>query len=307
MSSRCFVNPQAGRQGKSGVKKEEEWGTTTSQAEFRGYEPAEMRNARDEPRHAKLCHQTGLLDRKDRGTLPKGKESRSYNWMRMKEAFPDHSAYTATEQSLPAISKAQDVRATLPGTRGAPAWALTHMNPIPERGFHATSSYTQHQLEAQQARHNHFPYRDEFAPRSKRLLYEMAHQRVSRDSVASGSTATASAYTMSSRHSAARSSVARSQSEGSIASSHYTADTDRVIGGVAKRRAQALYRSPALCERDADWFREKWEKEGPLGLTTGNYKPGFHQQSCKMDVEKTIAMKPLLGGVREHHGDMAWG
>mmetsp|Transcript_13245 Transcript_13245/g.14390 ORF Transcript_13245/g.14390 Transcript_13245/m.14390 type:complete len:82 (-) Transcript_13245:2-247(-) len=48
------------------------------------------------------------------------------------------------------------------------------MRPIPERPFGGTSHYTQHQAAAQQARHDYFPYRDEFHPRSKRLLYEMA-------------------------------------------------------------------------------------------------------------------------------------
>lgn len=171
---------------------------------------------------------------------------------------------------------------------GPPAWATTHLNPIPERPFDAMSSYNHQQIEAHLAREGHFPYRDEFAPRSKRLLYELAMNKASCDSVASGSTATASAYTMSSRRSAPRS-VARSQSEGSVASSHHTADTDRVIGGVAKRRAQLQFRSPALCPRDEDWLREKWEKEGPLGLANSNFKPGYHQRSCKMETEQWAA------------------
>lgn len=293
MSSRVFVNPQAGRHGKTGVKKEEEWGTTTSQSEFRGYEPAEMRNARDGPRHTKAV----LQPSSDRGTQPKIKKSELHAWHRSQEQFPDHSAYTATEQSggLPKLSEGGGIRGS------KPAWATTHMNPIPEKKFDATSSYSQQQLEAQQARHGHFPYRDEFAPRSKRLLYELAHARVSKDSVASGSTATASAFTMSSQRSAARSGAARSQSEGSLASSHHTCDTDRLFlhGGVAKRRAQAQFRSPALCPRDEEWLRERWDRDGPAGLTFANFKPGFYQRSAKMDVEQTIAIKPLLGGHKE--------
>lgn len=301
--SRVFVNAQAGRQGKSGLKKEEEWGTTSSQAEFRAYEPAEMRNAREIPQHARTC-----VENNARGTLPKNKGTASYNWYRVQESFPDHSVYTATEQSLPRISedrrsqgssgKRSNRAKTPPGMRGAPAWARTHMNPIPEHKFDATTSYTQHQMEAQLARHNHFPYRDEFQPRSKRLLYELAHQRASCDSVASGSTATASAFTVSSKGSRARS-VARSQSEGSIASSHHTADSDKVIGGIAKRRAQVQFRSPALCVRDGDWLRDKWEKEGPAGLVTGNFKPSFYQPSCKQSIEQTHSMSALLGGYKE--------
>jgi len=303
MSSRVFVNPQAGRHGKTGVKKEEEWGTTTSQSEFRGYEPAEMRNARDGPRHTRGLT-ANLQPASDRGTQPKYKKSELYAWNRLQEQFPDHSAYTvASDGTLPKLSEGSK-RPTAEWAASKaeqPAWATTHMNPIPEKKFDATSSYSQHQLQAQQARHGHFPYRDEFAPRSKRLLYELAHARVSKDSVASGSTATASAFTMSSQRSAARSGAARSQSEGSLASSHHTCDTDRLFlhGGVAKRRAQAQFRSPALCPRDEEWFRERWDRDGPAGLTFHNFKPGFYQRSAKMDVEQTIAIKPLLGGHKE--------
>jgi hypothetical protein len=296
MSSRVYVAAQAGRQGKTGVKNEEEWGSTTSKAEFKAYEPAEMRNARDGPRHTKAGF-AGLQTLSDRGTQPKVKaqDRPNYNWRRLQEEYPDRSAYTATEQSsLPKLSQTQGSRSS------KPAWAMTHTNPIPEKKFHATTHYSQHQLEAQQARHGYFPYRDEYAPRSKRLMYELAINKASCDSVASGSTATASAYTMSSHPSAARSSAARSRSEGSLAaSSHHTADSDRVIGGIAKRRAQAQFRSPALSEADRRWFAEKWENEGPAGLTTGNYKPIFYEQNCRQDIEKHLAMGHLLGGHRE--------
>lgn len=290
--SRSYFTPQGGRPGKSGVKQEDEWGTTTSQAEFRGYEPAEMRNARDAPRHAKTCIQSSS----DRGTQPKVKGPPSYSWHRFQESFPDHSAYTATEQSMPRHSQSQGSRGNDPRQSSKPAWALTHMNPIPDRKFDATSSYKEHQLKAQQARHGHFPYRDEFAPRSKRLLYELAHQRISRDSVASGSTESASAYTLSSR--GARS-VARSASEGSLVSSHHTADTNRVVGGIAKRRREANFRSPNLWPADQEWFEEKWKKEGPNGLAFANFKPGFYGTSLTQNVEQTLAIGNILSGKKE--------
>jgi hypothetical protein len=291
--SRVFVNAQAGREGKSGVKKEDEWGTTTSQAEFRGYEPAEMRNARDGPRHTKTALEGHHASH--RGTQPKAKGG-TYNWHRFQESFPDHSAsaYTATEQSgsLPKLSATQGSR---------PKWADTHNNPIPHHSFDHVTHYSQHQLESQQARQAQFPYRDEFAPRSKRLLYEMAHQRVSRDSVASGSTVSASAFTMSSKARSGVSGASRSNSEGSLAaSSHHTADSCRVVGGVARRRAQAQFRSPSLNIRDQHWLQEKWEKEGAAGLALGNFNKGFYGSSCRKSVDQLNSMKPLLGGYHEH-------
>lgn len=291
--SRTYFTAQAGREGKSGVKKEDEWGTTSSQSEFRAYEPAEMRNARDAPRHVKEL----VRNRSDHGTQPKSKKpAQLYAWYRPQEQYPDHSAVTDTEQSLPRLgSKASGSRSSgnkpLNSRAEPPKWSKTHLNPIPERGFHAMSHYNHHQLEAHLARQSHFPYRDEYAPRSKRLLYELALHKASQESVASGSTATASAYTMSqqSQRSEARS-IARSQSEGSLAaSSHHTADSDRVIGGVAKRRAEAQYKSPALWPPDEKWFQDKWEKEGPNGLTCANFKPGFHKRSCKMEAENLAA------------------
>jgi len=289
MASRSYFTPQGGRQGKSGVKKEDEWGTTSSQAEFRAYEPAEMRNARDAPRHLKTC-----VEIKGGNHLKTQKAPQLNVWKRLEEQYPDHSkvsAYTASEQSGP-ISRPSKPAKTQ-GTQ-KPAWATVHENPIPEKQFLATTSYADHQKAAQQARHGHFPYRDEYAPRSKRLLYELALAKCSRDSVASGSTASASAYTMTSRASDAPKSIARSTSEPSVASSHHTADTNRVIGGVAKRRKELTFRSPNLSRHDQEWFREKWEKEGPNGLAFTNYKPSYYAQSFQQDCEKTLAMRRLL-------------
>lgn len=276
--SRVFFTPQAGRQGKSGVKNEEEWGRTTSQSEFRGYEPAEMRNCRDAPRHAKSC-----VESSNRGTLPKG-QSQRHEWHRTKESFPDHSAYTATVQSQ--------------GSRPyKPDWAVVADKPLRNEKFDHVTHYSHHQQDAQQARHGYFPYRDEFAPRSKRLLYELAHQRCSRDSVASGSTESASAYTMS-RSAASRSGTGRSRSEGSLAaSSHHTADSRRLDCGLAKRRAQCQFRSPSLWPADAKWFQETWEKDGPCGMTFGNFRPGHYTRNCKGEVEQGKAINALLSGI----------
>jgi len=290
-SSRVFVNAQGGRQGKSGVKEEEKWGTTTSQAEFRSYEPAEMKNARDGPARS----QTSSVGSNRSGTQPKVKGTQQRNRF-IDESDPNVtcSAYTASEQSA---------SRTLPKLpQGNKESRPASENPIPQRGIdHATQM--QHQSQAQQAKHGYFPYRDEFAPRSKRLLYELAHQRIARDSVASGSTASASAFTMSS---AAKSGASRSNSEGSlVASSHHSADSQRVPGGVAKRRAQAMFRSPSLWPADQVRFTEMWNKDGCAGLGTNNVKPNFYGTNMNQMVEQNIAMASLLGGCRE--GDIAAG
>lgn len=289
-SSRVFVNAQGGRQGKSGVKEEEKWGTTTSQAEFRSYEPAEMKNARDGPARS----QTSSVASNRSGTQPKAKGTQQRNrFIEERDPNVTCSAYTASEQSasrtlpkLPQGNKESRKPDGLPSSE----------NPIPQRGIdHATQM--QHQSQAQQAKHGYFPYRDEFAPRSKRLLYELAHQRIARDSVASGSTASASAFTMSS---AAKSGASRSNSEGSlVASSHHSADSARVPGGIAKRRAQAMFRSPALWPADQERYTEMWNRDGCAGLATNNNKPNFYGTNMNQMVEQNIAMADLLHGYHE--------
>lgn len=294
MSSRVYFAPQAGRQGKTGVKDEEEWGKTTNQAEFRGYEPAEMRNCRDGPLHTKTCHETSSR----RGTQPK-KASPTYNWYRSQEHFPAMSACTASEQSMSRSYSSGNVKDARKAEK--PSWATVHERPIPHRPFDAESTYKLHQEHAQQARHAHFPYRDEFAPRSKRLLYELAHQRVSRDSVASGSTAdSASAFTMaSSRHSAAQS-AARSKSEGSlVASSHHTASSSRLPGRIARRRWEAQYRSPALWPPDREWLDEKLAQDGMAGLTFANFPRHHYTNTFRQQVEQRNSIAPITGGYRE--------
>jgi len=295
MSSRVYFAPQVGRQGRTGVKDEEEWGKTTSQAEFRSYEPAEMRNCRDGPAHTKTCHETSSM----RGTAPK-KAASSYNWSRSQEDFPAKSAYTATVQSMNKSHSSGDYK-TAKKADNKPAWASVADRPIPHRPFDADSTYKLHQEHAQQARHGHFPYRDEFAPRSKRLLYELAHQRISRDSVASGSTCdSASAFTMaSSRHSVAQS-AARSQSEGSLAaSSHHSASSSRVPGRIARRRYEMQNKSPALWHADRQWLDEKLEKDGMAGLTFANFASGHHKNTFRQDCERCNAIAPIMGGYKE--------
>lgn len=291
--SRVFVNPQAGRDRhtrNATAGADDAWGTTSSQAQFRGYEPAEMRNCRSEPQHVRPA-----LEQRSDAASATGRQYGKYRWHRQKEHFPDHSAVTASQQS--------QNRSFSAGNKAAakPSWATVHERPIAHRPFDANSTYNSHQDEAQQSRHGYFPYRDEFAPRSKRLLYELAYQRASRDSVRSGSTAdTVSAFTMTSvARSSAHGSVARRSASTPSLASAATADSNRIVGGLAKRRKDAELRSPALWEADRKWFAEKWENEGPAGLTTANFVSSMLTNNMDKHAERQNQDRHILNGIND--------
>jgi hypothetical protein len=136
------------------------------------------------------------------------------------------------------------------------------------------------------------------------LLYELALQRVSRDSVASGSTAdSASAFTMASSRHSAMPSAARSKSEGSlVASSHHSASTSGLRaqpGSIARRRYEAQYRSPALWPADRKWFEERLEKDGTIaGLGHANFSSSHYKNTFRQHCEQRNAIAPITGG---HH------
>jgi len=315
-AGRVFFTAQAGRGnqghklGNHTLKKEDEWGISTSQSEFRGYEPAEIKNARANPSQTRPALESSL----GRGTQPKSKSGPlDHTWHRYKESFPDHSAmsaYTASEQSgkrEQAANKLPDKMASLgPDGRYKPEWAVTADRPMPEHSFdHLTLS--QHEnLFAKHARHTHFPYRDENVPRSKRMLHDLAENKCSQNSVASGSTCGAS---QQSSFSVAKSLASgRSRSETSVASSHHTADTQgphcKVVtgirnGNIARRRKENTFRSPGLWPADAEWLQNKWDTEGPCGLTFGNFKRNYYGTNCKQEVEQAISIGPLLSGLKE--------
>jgi len=300
--SRVFVNPQAGRDRhtrNASTGAEDAWGTTSSQAQFRGYEPAEMRNCRSQPQHVKAA----LEKRSDTG-----RKARQYNWDRTKEDFPDHSAvHSSSARSLgSAVTCSEQSRSrsfatgSRQGTAPKPEWATIHERPIPPRTFDSNSAYASQQDFARQSRHEHFPYRDEFAPRSKRLLYELAYLRASRDSVRSGSTAdSVSCFTMSSAAQNSAHGARRSASVPSVASSTHTAASSRVIGGIAKRRHEAFLRSPSLSDMDKQWYDEKMRNEGPAGLFSSNFTSGFHTNNLDKYAERMNQERHTLCGVQE--------
>ncbi|CAJ1426664.1 unnamed protein product [Effrenium voratum] len=190
------------------------------------------------------------------------------------------------------------------GRKYIPAAELVQMRPIPERNFSGVSHYKQHQAEAQQARHDYFPYRDEFHPRSKRLLYEMAFNKVDRtESEDSRSCFTLPSTTVSHKSKSTgslASEPARSASSGRLP----TADSLRVGGGkpgaLAMRRRQAFLRSPSQSHVDREWYLQVHEKEGPAALGTANYNPRFYNGSMDMYSQAIAGMSALLDGEREH-------
>lgn len=275
---------QAGRSDKTKIE-DEPWGTTSSQSHFKAYEASEARNARSTPVRPIVESAAGP------GPRP------LQIWERHREDYPALSAASGE---------------TGGGSKYIPAAELVQMRPIPDRSFGSVSHYTQHQEDAQKARHDYFPYRDEFHPRSKRLLHEMALNAVSQSLERSGSVAsddTRSVFTLpstaASRKAASKASSAnQSLRSRSLSSSRLpTGDSLRVGGGqpgmLAKRRAQAFFRSPSQSKFDRDWCLGVLEREGPAPLTSTNYTARMYNGSLDKYGQALAEMSALLGGERE--------
>lgn len=301
MSQRCYVTAQAGRPPRA-QSDDEPWGTSSSQSHFKAYEPAEARSVRSGPAFVKTCLEAPVFNRPS-GLRPALKGSN-----RIREDVRDTSA--ASQASAVTASQASQKSAGIGagGQQAVSAWRDVHKRPIPERPFGVTSSYTEHQAEAQQARHDYFPYRDEFHPRSKRLLYELALQKVtgggaksvvSDDSV---SCFTATETHVSKQTSASGASGASGMSKISSVPSFFTADSRRVggVGAVAKRRWEAFYRAPAQSDTDRKWIMERWERDGPCGLISGNYVPSMYGDTLDKYGQRVAGAADLLPGTNDH-------
>lgn len=306
MPARVYVNPQAGR---AVCQPDEDvpWGTSASHSSFRHFEPAEARNCRSEPVHVKPC----LAQPPATGSR-KTNQSTNNTRKQSHEDFPDPmSAITVpTGMSAYTIHSGTSSRSKL-----APSSAheQMHQQLISKRPFYATSTYQSDQASAQEARHSYFPYRDEFAPRSKQLLYELALEKCSRDSVKSASTAgSVSCFTVeSSVHSRKLPNVGRGlsaiASAPSLASSTRsrlpTADSMRIPGGIgslARRRKEADLRAPAQWEPDRRWHAEKWEQDGPAGLASAYYGPSRHKATCRNSSENMNSVEHIVDGRIDH-------
>mmetsp|Transcript_11376 Transcript_11376/g.20149 ORF Transcript_11376/g.20149 Transcript_11376/m.20149 type:complete len:321 (+) Transcript_11376:81-1043(+) len=308
MSGRVFFTPQAGRTDRS-KNEDEPWGTTSSQSHFKPYEPSEARSARSSAAHVKPALEGSVAgSRANSGT----QRSPVLNvWERNREDYRDPSAMS--QASAVTISQASSGSRKGPVARGGgyiPAAELVAKRPIPERPFRGVSHYKEQHAEAQEARHEYFPYRDEYHPRSKRLLYEMALNKVKADHADRGTAVadedTRSCFTLASSAASAKSrasrvtSLSRASSMPSQGSRLPTADSLRVSGGligaVAKRRKEAAFRSAALSEADRAWFAQKYEEDGPVGLSTGNFPQNMYEQSLDKFGQGISAVSGLLGG-----------
>eukprot|EP00434_Breviolum_minutum_P036381 symbB.v1.2.032233.t1/scaffold3840.1/size49441/1 len=253
--------------------------TTSNQSHFKAYEASDARNARSHPSQVRPCQEQHRLDL---GPLQ--------IWERHREDYP--------VLGMPSEASAS-------GRKYIPAAELVHMRPIPERPFGGVSHYTQHQAAAQQARHDYFPYRDEFHPRSKRLLYEMALNSVD-DRTCAASEDTFSCFTLPSTTKSQKSSTEKSIASAprSLSSSRLpTGDSLRVgngkPGALAHRRAQAFFRSPSQSHVDREWYVNMNEKEGPAAIYTTNYRPRFYNGTLDTYGQALAEMSALLDGERE--------
>lgn len=287
--SRSYFTPQAGRAHKAGASEGEvPWGVSSTNAQFRAYEPAEMRNSRSDPAQVKPCldpaqsivgapRRSGLAAKSSAGSGKRG----------MSDAGSAKTVRSSDQGQQPVQAH---------GSGGRPSWSNVHQQPIPHRNFVATTSNQEREASALEARQRHFPYRDEFAPRSKRLLYEMALERCSRDSVKSASSMAddLSCFTLpSTAAGSVAASGARSASTPSLARVP-TGDSQRLSCNIAKRRRELWLKAPNQCEWDAAWLRNVHANEGPCGLVGANYSGRYHEDTLQRQGERIISVNALL-------------
>lgn len=284
MTGRVFLAPQAGRQSKDAQQQDEPWGTTSSQAHFRAFEPAEMRSSRSAPAQRKTCLEPAQPVRH-------GSRAGSQHWRTMgKDAYPDPASV---------VSDLSALNASAEKPRRPP-----HGGSMPRRLFDGRTTYQEHQREAQDARHRYdFPYRDEYQPRSKRLLYEMALAGCSRESVRSVSTADeASCFTLPSTVASGRSKGSRrSSSAASLPPSRPpTGASDRLEVGIARRRKEAQLRAPLQWDADMAWLKDTLEREGPAGLTCANFPAAHCANRINAAAERNARLENILDGIRDN-------
>jgi len=306
MSGRVFIAPQAGRPARNGSLPgdDEPWGTTASKAQFRPYGLAEASSSRGTFPNARL--------RSSHSVVGAGTDARSL--------LGRSALGSAARDDLSAVTElsASSVGAPLQGQ--PPAWAVSDRRPIPERPFLGNSVYREDQEKALNARNNYFPYRNEFHPRSKRLLYEMALAKCANDegSSASGRSGSLSCFTVASKPAGALGAMGAtatgSQAAGSAAGSAVgsraastpclhsvassppaPADSRRVPGGIARRRREFQLKAPSMWPSDERWVRERYEKDGPAGLTGANFPSHAHSGSLASTSKSICLASSMLG------------
>jgi len=258
----------------------------------RAFEPAEMKNCRSGPSHLKPCLEPVGAVR--RNGVPSVAPSRAGSGNRGDTDVASAKTVRSGESGKRS-SGWKDF-----GPKPKPAWALTHQNPMPNKPFVAMTDNQEREANALQERARHFPYRDEFAPRSKRLLYEMALQRCSRDSVKSASSIAddMSCFTLPST-AAGSAASGRSSSTPSLGRPP-TGDSQRLTVSIAKRRKELETRAPQQNIRDMNWLRQIQEEEGPVGVATANFPGHFHEDTLQRMGERIICVNKILDGKQDH-------
>lgn len=292
--ARNFFSAQQGRASRAPAlpSDAEPWGTTSSSV-MRAYEPAEMAAAKGVTAGLRAPLQPSMAVKTCRE--PTGPEQK---WRRHHEAHQDPGPAGVAAMGKLVIPLSEQV---------------AH-KPVRWRPYMGCTTEKQ-DMEAQalRDRQRQFPYRDEYHPRSKRLLYEMALEKCCRDSVRSASTFDGddnqSCFTLAS--SAARSKaggtqvskagsqaskLSRSSSEPSRVP---TGDSRRVAGGVAKRRLACFNRAPGIWPMDAVWANDLYDKEGPAGMMSGNAPSWMAAGSLKAYGDRIVASNALLPGWNE--------
>lgn len=266
---------------------------TASRSHFKPFEPAEARASRGQTMHVKPGFE--LSARRPLGS----------------HSLPDLRSVASDRQSCRDEASAVTVRSRRSNMSKHSLESVQRPGSVqplsPDRSFYGSSHYQDHQEQAREARHEFFPYRDEYAPRSKRLLYEMAlakHFAKDEDKSEVSRVKSESCFTVASSRRGGQSAVGRSNDAGNTAGCLQpiaevpppTADSMRIPGGVARRRKELEMRSPAMCEADRAWLTEKWEEDGPAGLTSANFIPAMHKPTMRRYAEHINNVQGMMNG-----------
>eukprot|EP00928_Gymnodinium_smaydae_P061518 TRINITY_DN45572_c0_g1_i1.p1 TRINITY_DN45572_c0_g1~~TRINITY_DN45572_c0_g1_i1.p1 ORF type:complete len:324 (+),score=48.12 TRINITY_DN45572_c0_g1_i1:59-973(+) len=299
--SRTFFTAQAGRDTRNPALPDdkEPWGTT-SQSVYRSYEPAEMKNCRDAPTQKRPSMEAA-------STVGPRASGADQTWRRTREHYaePPASAIAPSDHASNPDVPGHKLSAHALGRR---LKQRDRESPMPERPYLGLQTEAQHrEARASEDRLRHFPYRDEYHPRSKRLLYEMALEKCCRDSVRSASTQhdTVSCFTATSR----ASSMTRTSKASSTPSLQrvMTGDSKRIPEGVAKRRLQVNLRAPGQWPADEEWFKRKFKEEGPAGMSCANMPPFMLDANMAKHGERLVKCDKMFGGRVDHEARVPGG
>jgi len=245
-----------------------------------------------------VAPQAGRADRSAQGPEPWG--STASQAFRAYEAAELRSCRGTPAALAPALAPPPGATASTPGSScGRSA-----------RGGRGASAHGQWPAQApasQPGQAGQLPYRDSFAPRSQRWLYELAHARSSRDDARSSAAGSLSCFTVASSAARSRgghSSATHSASEPNILtlpelSRLPTADSQKLPGGLARRRKEAQLKAPAQWAPDRAWFHERLQEDGPAGMMSANHVASMCSLSLTKHGERINSVNAILNGDQE--------